>query len=84
MRCLKEQTVLNEFSYCLLPLDSHSVSDEGLQPWSADKSGSETERNVSIILVPKCSGVYHLTYILGQGVNLEGLPLLQPLLMHFA
>lgn len=50
----------------------------GLQTSQAQK-----ERSVSIILVPKCSGV-SLASILGQGINSEGSPLLQPLLMHFA
>lgn len=50
----------------------------GLQTSQAQK-----ERSVSIILVPKCSGV-SLASVLRQGINPEGSPLLQPLLMHFA
>lgn len=46
-------------------------------------SQAERQRSDSVILVPKCSGVY-CTSVLGQRVNLEGSPLLQPLLMHFA
>ena len=63
------------FSFTLSVLKDSSL---GLQT-----SQAERERSVSIILVPKCSGV-SLTSVLGQGVNPEGSPLLQPLLMHFA
>lgn len=61
-----------------LTLTAWKDSSLGLQT-----SQAERQRSDSIILVPKCSGVY-CTSVLGQRVNLEGSPFLQPLLMHFA